>query len=167
MSSHTPLVLGLVVAVCAPVAGQPPAKAKVEFRWLESKKIDGVTEDKGFQTTCDPKSIAYPHKKAALTLTAAEVADVRLTAQTFGATTQYMIDITLTKAARDKLAAQCDDGEWSLTTLVDGKYWGTHRYAKVRDKLGVPEQARAESFAPTLGFFTSKAEAERVVDALK
>ena len=155
----------------APTAGQPPAKAKVELRWLEDKRIEGVTEDKGFRATCDPRSTVYPYKKAALVLTAAEVSAVRLTAHDFSGTgvkgEMYMVEITLTKAAREKLAAGCDDGEWSLTTAVDGKFWGTHRYAKVRDKLGVPEQARAESFAPTLGFFTSKAEAERVVAALR
>ena len=35
------------------------------------------------------------------------------------------------------------------------------------DNKLVPEQARAETFTPSVGFFSSKAEAERLVDAFK
>jgi hypothetical protein len=51
---------------------------------------------------------------------------------------------------------------------VDGKYWGVHRYEKDagNDPL-VPAEVKAETFTPGVGFFSSKAEAERLVAAFK
>ncbi len=75
----TRLILGLVAGVVgvssavAQPADKPPAKAVVEFRWLEHSPDKALTEDKGIQTTCGPE-LMYPHKKPALVLTPAEVA---------------------------------------------------------------------------------------------
>lgn len=69
------LCLSLVPAM---PALEPPAKAKVELRWLETKWIDGLTEDEGFQSSCDPKDKVNPHKKPAIVLTRAEVANAEL-----------------------------------------------------------------------------------------
>jgi hypothetical protein len=168
----------LALAVCAAhvpaaVAQDPPVKpkAKVELRWVENKKIEGVTEEKGFQCSCDPKDIVYPHKKPALVLTAAEVAKVELTRHDFtksGIGVQYTVTLHLTKEAREKLAATRDSNEMGLlTVVVDGKNWGVRRYEKDKDKKFVPEAARAETFTPDVGFFSSEAEAQRLVDALK
>jgi hypothetical protein len=52
----------------------------------------------------------------------------------------------------------------SLTVVVDGRNWGVYRYEKGGN---APEQARSESFTPSVWFFSTKAEAERLVDALK
>jgi len=152
---------------------EPPAKpkAKVEFRWVETKRVEGLTEDKGFQSSCDPKDIVYPHKKPALVLTTAEVREAHLTEHDFsksGLGVHYMVTIHLKEAARNKLAATVEGKEMRLlTVVVDGKYWGVYRYEKDRDKQFVPDAARAETFAPGVGFFSSKAEAERLVTALK
>jgi hypothetical protein len=146
-------------------------EAKVELRWLETKPVEGVTEVKGFQSSCDPKDVVYPHKKPALVLTAAEVGEVRLIRHDFtknGLGVQYTVAIELKKDAREKLAATAEGDEMRLLTVaVDGKYWGTRRYEKDKGKSNVPEQARAESFRPDVGFFSSEVEAQRLVDALK
>jgi hypothetical protein len=161
---------GLPIAV-----GQqpPPArpKAKVELRWVETQPVEGLTEEKGFQSSCDPQDKVYPHKKPALVLTAAEVAEARLTRHDLGGSglgVNYMVALHLTKEAREKLAASCEGQQMRLlTVLVDGKYWGIRRYEKDKDKPFVPEQARAETFLPDVGFFSSEAEAQRLVDAFK
>jgi hypothetical protein len=171
------IVVGLAVySACVPgVGGQQPAaksRAKVELRWVEAKPVEGLTEDKGFQTTCDPKDIAYPHKKAALVLTAAEVAEARLTKHDFsasgGLSELYSVTLNLTKKARDKLAAKCEgDESRSLTIVMDGKYLGAHRYEKDKNKPLIPAECRAETFTPSVGYFSSATEAERLVDAFK
>jgi hypothetical protein len=151
----------------------PPArpKAKVDLRWVEDKPIQGVTEEEGFQSSCDPDSIVYPHKRPALALTADLVAKAHLTEHDFtssGLRMNYMVRLDLTQEARDKLARSCEGNEMRLlTVVVDGKYWGIHRYEKDKDKPFVPEQARAETFTPDVGFFSSRYEAERLVEAFK
>ncbi len=161
------------IAVPACPGQDPPAKpqVKVELRWVETKHIEGVTEDQGIQSSCDPKDTVYPHKKPALILTAAEVAEARLTKHDFrasGSGIHYMVALHLTKDARTKLAATVDGKEMRLlTVVVDGKYWGVRRYETDKDKPFVPEQARAETFVPDVGFFSSEAEAQRLVDAFK
>jgi hypothetical protein len=157
------------------VEGQEPPmkKAKVEFRWVESRSIEGLTEKEGFQSTCDPDSTVYPHKKAALVLTAAEVDEARLIKHDFsgsgGPRELYSITIHLTKAARVKLAESCEgDKKREVTVFVDGKHSrGVHRYEKDKGKPLIADEVRAETFAPTLAYFSSKVEAERIVDALK
>ncbi len=168
------LVLVLLVAcsITVPAAGQDqPPKAKVELRWLERKRVEGLTEDKGFQSSCDPKDIVYLHKKPALTLTTAEVSEARLTRLDLtknGLGVQYMVSLHLTKEARNKLAGTVEGKEMRLlTVVVDGKHWGVLRYEKDKDKQFVPEQAQAETFAPSIGYFSSEGEAQRVVDAFK
>ena len=173
MSWYARTAMGLAVcSACVPaILGQDtPAKpkAKVELRWLEGKRVEGLTEDKGFQASCDPKSVVYPHRKSALVLTAAEVAEARLTSHVFGSSAHYMVTLYLTKQARARLAEACKGFEArSLTVVVDGKYWCTCRYEKDKDKPLVPAQARADTFTPTVGFFSSKAEADRLVAAFK
>ena len=168
----------LLLASCALVApasfgGEPPAKhkAKVDLRWLESKRIEGLTEDKGFQASWDPDDLVYPHKKPALILTAAEVEEARLTRHDFsssGSGVNYMVALHLTKEARERLAATVEgQGMRLLTVVVDGKPWGVHRYEKDKDKPFVPTEARAETFLPDVGFFSSQAEAQRLVDAFR
>ena len=171
------IVLGLVVcSACAPaVAGrEPPAtpKARVEFRWVEDRRIEGVTEDKGFQMTCDPKSVGYAHTKPALVLTAADVIEAPLSTHDFrgsGSGVVYSVTLHLTKEARKKLAEACGmERERALTVVVDGNRWGVHRYDNgEHNSAQVPAQARAATFLPSVGFFSSKAEAERLADAFK
>jgi hypothetical protein len=178
MSRRLRILLGLAIclscspAVMAQAPPRPRPKARVELKWVEAQRIEGVTEEKGFQSSCDPDSIVYPHKKPALVLTAAEVAEARLTHHDFSksglSSENYMVALHLTQEARDKLAAPCEGNEMRLiTVVVDGKTWGVHRYEIEKDKPFVPEQARAATFTPSVGFFSSKAEAERLVEAVK
>jgi hypothetical protein len=151
---------------------EKPKAKKVALHWLEGKRVEGLTEDKGFQATCYANSVVYPHKKPALVLTAAEVAEARLTnwdlSRSGRSSENYMVTLHLTKEARAKLAAACESNETRyLTVVVDGKHWGVHRYEKDKDKPLIPAQARAEAFTPSVGFFSSKAEAERLVAAFK
>ena len=170
------IVLGLALcSACVPAAAgqEPPAKpkVKVELRWVEAKPIEGVTEEKGFKSSCDPDDVVYAHKKPALVLTKAEVAKVELTRHDWtknGLGVQYTVKFHLTKEAREKLAATRDSNEMGLLTItVDGKNWGIRRYEKDKNKQFVTEAARAETFLPDVGFFSSEAEAQRLVDAFK
>jgi hypothetical protein len=168
------LRFAIVLAMCSSAVAQQPAagpKAKVELRWVEGQRIEGVTEEQGFQSSCDPDDIVYPHKKPALVLSAAEVTKARLSEYDFtanGLSMNYMVALHLTKEAREKLAASCEGNQMRLlTVVVDGKPWGVRRYEKDQDKPFVPEQARAETFLPEVGFFSSRAEAQRLVDAFQ
>jgi hypothetical protein len=159
-----------VIMVCVPAMGQKLARPKVELRWVEWQKIDGLTEETGFQSSCDPDSIVFPHKQPVVVLTMAEVSEARLTHHDFkgsGIGDLYMVALHLTPEAKAKLAADCKEGQYRLlTVVVDGKCWGLRRYEKSKEP-GVPMQARAENFLPEVGFFSSMVEAQRLVDAFK
>jgi hypothetical protein len=150
---------------------QKPQKTKVELRWLEDKRIDGLTEDKGFRVSDTPDGVAYPHKQPALVLTAAEIDDVQLRKHDFsrsGNGIVYSVILHLKKEARQKLAATCTGNDTRyLKVAVGDKYWGSHRYEKDKDKPNIAPECRAETFTPFVGFFSSEAEAQRLVDAVK
>lgn len=149
---------------------KPATKIKVELRWVESEAVAGLTETEGFQTSCDPDDIAYPHKKPALVLTADTVSDVELKTHDFsnnGLGVYYSVTLHLTDKARSQLADSIEGNKMRLiTVLVDDKYWGVYRYEKDKDKQFVPRQARASSFTPNVGMFSSYNDAKRVVDAI-
>jgi hypothetical protein len=114
----------------------------------------------------------YPHKKPALVLTRALVTEARLTKHDFSTSglsnANYMVTLELTKGARETLLAQCEGNEMRhLTVVIDGKPWGLRRYEPDPDAAFVPAAARAASFTPDVGFFSSRAEADRVVAAVK
>jgi hypothetical protein len=171
----TPGLVGTVVLpdknqkVPAAPQADPNAKAVVELRWVESRRIEGLTEDEGFQSSCDPDSIVYAHKEPALVLTSAVVTEARLTKHDFSTLgVNYMVTLPLTQEARDALAAMCEGKQMRLLTVViDGRPWGLRRYEIDKDVPFVPESARAETFLPDVGFFSSEAEAQRVVDAVQ
>lgn len=148
------------------------AKPKIELRWVETKQIPNVTEAEGFQSSCDPDSIVYPHNKPALVLTSKEVKEVQLRNNDLsknGLSSQnYTISFILTDEARRALAATCEGTKMRLlTVIVDGHPWGIHRYEIDPDAPFVPARAQAASFVPEIGFLSSKAEAQRIVDAFK
>lgn len=164
----------MTVAISATSWGQQEKaspKTKVELRWVESKPTEGLTEVEGFQTSCDPDSKMYPHLKAALQITSAEVTEVKVKRHDFtksGSGVQHMVAFHLTQDARDKLAATCEGKETKyLTAMIDGKPWGLFRYEKDKEKPFVPEQCRAATFLPEVGFFASSFQAERVASAAK
>lgn len=174
MSWSVRVALGLAVcsAWALPLSGEEPAakkKAKVELRWVESQRIEGITEDKGFPASCAADDLVYAHKKPALVLTSAEVSETRLSRLDFGgAGVQFLVTLHLTKAAREKLAAAAPGKETRmLTVVVDGHPWGVRRYETDKDKPAVPEQVRAETFLPDVGFFPSEADARRLMEAFE
>src|SRR5262245_32998193 len=122
MSWYVRVALCLAVATLC-VAAAPPkphgkAKARVEFRWVETSRVKGLTEDKGFQSSCAPNDLVYPHKKPALVVTAAEVAEVRFTGHKFGEMEHFMVDVQLTRKARERLAATVEGKQMRLLTVV-------------------------------------------------
>ena len=147
-----------VAAAQAPTA-QPPAKPKVEFRWLEDKPVNGVTQDKGIRTSCGDE-LSYPHKMPVLTGDA--VVRSRVSKITVSAATNpqdmFMVHFELTADAKAKLAADCGPGGTGLLAVyVDGKYWAA-AYFQDRTKA---------TFEPFAGYFTSSAEVERITGAFK
>lgn len=169
------IALGLVVGAAgipAACGEEPQDKPEIELRWVECQQIEGVTADKGLPS-CDPKNIAYPHKKPALVLTADVVTKARLLTHVgkpgSGWPSEfYTVEFDLTKEARTKLAASVEGKETRyLTIRVDGRYWGVHRYEKDKDKKLYSPEVRAETYVPSVGFFNTKAEALRLVDAFK
>jgi hypothetical protein len=151
--------------------GPQENRAQVELRWVAAKPIDGLTEKKGFQSSCDPDSMVYPHSKPALVLDLRTVSDYTLTKHDFSASglapENYTVKLYLTNEARKTLKESCpSDKTQMLTVLIDGKYWGLFRYEKAPGDF-VPEQAQADTFTPDVGFFSSKVEAERLVNAVK
>lgn len=166
---------GAVCAVCVPAArGQESAdepNTRVELRWVECRQVEGLTVADGFQSSCDPDSIVYPHIRPALVLTGDEVAEARLTELDLtgnGLGVLYNVTLILTPEAREALAASYEGNEMRmLTVLVDRKYWGVHRYEKDKSKPFVPEATLAERFNPGVGFFSSRSEAERLVAAFE
>lgn len=162
------------VVLASSLVAEKPKKPKVnvELKWVESRPVEGVTEETGFQTSCDPDSVKYPHVNPALVLNSTLVTEARLTEHDFSrsglSSANYMVTLILTKQAREKLAKACGERKGRLlTVVVDGKPWGVRRYVKDKDAQFVPEAARAESFAPDVGFFSTKYDAQRLVDALR
>ena len=134
-------------------------KAKVELRWIEGGHIEGLTDfEMGFPGSENRGDVVYPHKKPALVLTPAEVKKVRITTLTIASRDQYGVKIQLTKKARETLAMTVEGTttRW-ITVVVDGYCWGYRRY----------EPSDAKKYNPSLGYTTSKAYVQRVVDALK
>ena len=144
---------GVTWVVAASEEGDRP---KIEFRWLESRLIPGVTEDKGISNSEDG-TLSYPHRKAVLTN--ADVVDVRVNTVHIANKDHFTIQFHLTGAARKKLADGCGEkGEKMLTAMVDGRHRGSPFYLKSRDQ---------DTFVPYAGFFTSKPDVDRIVAAFQ
>lgn len=145
--------------VASNTQAEPPVKpkAKIEFRWLSAKPIDGVTDEKGIRTTCGPE-LMYPYAKPVLTH--ADVAGTFLKKHDFtgsGLGEQYSVEFRLTGAGLNKLVNEAGDRALELAVFVDGRYWGATCFRK----------AETNKFTPMAGFMASKVEAERIVEACK
>jgi hypothetical protein len=161
MAWRSTVLSWMVCLFVTAAVGQEPAvapKATVEFRWLAGKPIQGVTEEKGIRTTCWP-ALSYPHVKPVLTNTA--VAGAVLKTYKFSTndlSVRYMVEFQLTEAARKTLVAEAGTrATVELATFVDGQYWGTAYFRK----------AEVATFTPSAGLISSKAEADRIVEAFK
>jgi hypothetical protein len=148
------------IAVTPALRAESPAKpkAKVEFRWLAAKPVKGVTDEKGLRWGEGPE-LLYPHLKPVVTnadVAGAVLKELDLSGNGLGV--QYQVEIRLSGAARKKLSGEAGDRpSMLLAAFIDGQYWGTMHFQK----------AEAANFTPFVGFFASKAEAERVVEAFK
>lgn len=168
MAWHTRGALWLAlcsVVVAGAFGDEPPArpKAKVEFRWLESKPIPGVTEENGIHIS-ESDVLSYPHKQPILTNE--DIVEVRVSKTEFNRSgglatdhtlVHYMLHFHLTQAALDKLAATCGkSGDKMLVASIDGRKWGAPYYLKSRDKA---------NFVPYAGLIPSKSEVKRILAA--
>jgi hypothetical protein len=151
-----------LLAVCAiPVSGTADEfapdrpKAQVAFRWLEDRPVPEVTWAEGICTTCG-EELSYLHKEAILT--GRDVARTELREHDFSSAglpgKMYSVNLHLTPAAREKLAAAAGDGQKWLAVMVDGAYQGAWVF----------EKSQSAEFVPTAGFLSSKVEAERIVE---
>lgn len=148
-----PLTSLLLLAFIAPVfAADPPKPLKVEFRWLETKYVKGLTEKTGGPISCGGDDY-FPHLTPVLT--AADVTDTNRSSVVLGSLgEQYAVGFTLSKEARAKLVKECGDadGRW-LTAYVDGHAYGASYFVK----------AKPEKFtAPSVGFSLNKELIDRV-----
>lgn len=156
MAWYTRMALCLAVMVPAAFArvAPPNPKAKIEFRWLEGRHIKGLTEIKGFQTTCGD-ALSYPHLQAILTN--ADIASARYSCSELAGQELCMAYFQLTDQARKRLAAAAGPAKQKeLAIFVDGRYWGTSVFSP----------AAAAGFEPFAGLM-SKVEATRIVAACK
>lgn len=142
----------LVGAWLATAQAGPPAV--VEFRWLEDRYVEGLTEKEGRAVVCGGPEW-FPHKKPVLSGSA--VASAKLgSIDGWPGGPHYSVDFTLTAEARRTLAAEVDSLEKLLTVWADGKSWGVSTFRRdAPDKFS----------PPGLGFTTSKALAEGVAGA--
>jgi hypothetical protein len=125
----------------------------VEFRILARDAVDGVTRQKGIQTSCGG-DLAYPHLKPILTH--ADVASARMKKHFFAGMRQHTVTFQLTAEAKRKLADACSDaGAGELGVFVEGNYAGSWIFRKA--KIG--------RFAPMAGFLPSEDQAQRIVAA--
>jgi hypothetical protein len=145
----------------APDATAPAApKAKVEFHWVVTELIPGVTDERGVRMS-ERDELYYLHKKAILT--GADVSKVRVNKITFNAigpnpNDQFTIYFDLTVEAKAKLAEACgENGTGLLVAVVDGRSRG-FAYFQTRSMA---------TFVPFSGFYDSKAEVDRIVEAFK
>jgi hypothetical protein len=159
MAWYTRMALCLAVIIPAAFArvAPPNPKAKIEFRWLEGRHVKGLTENKGFQTTCGD-ALSYAHLQAILTN--ADIASARFTCSDLSAhglgRELCMVYFRLSVQGKVKLQAAAGPAKLKeLAVFVDGRYWGTAVYR--------PAEADFEPFAGMM----SKAEAVRIVAACK
>lgn len=145
------------------------SKPKIELRWVESSRVENLTDEKGFPGSCDPKDTLYAHKKPALVLTSAEVAEARVTEHDLtrnGLGIFYVVTLVLTKDARERLAANCPGKSARVTVVVNGRYWGWSHYT-TDNEARVSESCIAKNFNASIGFMTSKSDAESIANACK
>lgn len=150
---------------------QPMVK-RIELIFMATKKIEGVTREKGFEYG-EGGSIGYLHKEPAIILTPENLEKVELKnldlSKSGLSACNYSIKLFLTEKTKKELAAKVKDKQMKLLTLlVDGKRWGgMWRYEVDETKRGVPDKSRASTFLPTIGYFSSKEYAESIFNALK
>jgi hypothetical protein len=160
-----PIQIVFLLAMCAiPASGTADesaaerVKAQVAFHWLEDRPIPDVTAAEGIRTTCG-EELSYLHKE--VILTGRDVARTELREHDFSSAglpgKMYTVDLHLTPAAREKLAAAAGDGQKWLAVMVDGACQGAWVF----------EKTQSATFKPMAGFLSSREAAERIVEGCR
>ena len=131
-------------------------KARVEFRWLASKHVQGLTSPKKLQTTCGG-GYRYAHIKPVLThIDVANAYMDNIDYPTLGIL--FRVTFDLTPEAKEKLTKSCSTDDCRLLgAFIDGEYCGARCFRR-------KEAAKCQ---PSAGFRKSKTWAIRIVNACK
>ena len=103
---------GVVCAAMIGFAAEPkePPKPKVEIRWVEGVRVEGLTVDRIVGDSGDSPGY-YPHAKPAMILTAKDIVEARLKKfdwlMSGVVVHHYSVTLVLTKDARERLAKSC------------------------------------------------------------
>ena len=145
-----------------------PPKPKVEIRWVERFRVEGLTVDRIVGESGDSPGY-YPHAKPAMILTAKDIVEARLSKfdwlMSGVVVHHYSVKMVLTKDARERLAKSCPSETAAITVSVDGMYSGWTHYTTDNDAK-VSEQSKAKNYNPTLGNM-DRASAERIINAFQ
>ncbi|MFN0053643.1 MAG: hypothetical protein ACKV0T_15800 [Planctomycetales bacterium] len=145
-----------------------PPKPKVEIRWVERFRVEGLTVDRIVGDSDDSPGY-YPHAKPAMILTAKDIVEARLSMfdwlMSGVVVHHYSVKMVLTKDARERLAKSCPSEPAAITVSVDGMYSGWTHYT-IDNDAKVSEQLKAKNYNPTLGNM-DRASAERIINAFK
>ena len=146
-----------------------PPKPKVEIRWVERFRVEGLTVDRIVGESGDSPGY-YPHAKPVMILTAKDIVEARLSKLEWlmsGVVVHhYSGTLVLTKDARERLAKSCPGKSAAITVCVDGLYSGWAHYITDNDAK-VPEQSKAENYNPSWYLGTDRASAESIINAFK
>ena len=145
-----------------------PPKPKVEIRWVESVRVEGLTVDRIVGDSGDSAGY-YPHAKPAMILTAKDIVEARL--EKFDwlmggvVVHHYSVTLVLTKDARERLAKSCPGKSARITVSVDGIFTGWSHYTTDNDAK-VSETSKAKNYNPSLRNM-DRASAESIIKAFK
>jgi hypothetical protein len=157
MTSYARIALGLAAfAAFVPTArGLDPTggRPKVEFRWVESKHVPGLTDPTGERLTCGDNWVYLRLKPVLTSKDVARACVIEHDMRANGLSVMYEVAFFLTDDAKKKLTAACGESPRGLlAVVVDGHSWGMWNF----------EKAQAEKFVPRGGLTTSKTEAKRI-----
>lgn len=147
-----------------------PPKPKVEIRWVERFRVEGLTVDRIVGDSGDSPGY-YPHAKPAMILTAKDIVEARLKKfdwlMSGVVVHHYSVTLVLTKDARERLAKSCPGKSAAITVCVDGLYSGWAHYTTDNDAK-VSETSKAKNYNPSWYLGTmDRASAERYIKAFK
>lgn len=146
-----------------------PPKPKVEIRWVERFRVEGLTVDRSVHPGGDTENDYYPHAKPAMILGREDIVEARL--QHFDwlmndvVVHHYSVTLVLTKDARERLAKSCPGKSARITVAVNGRYWGWDHYSTDND-ADVSERSKAKNYNPCIGLMP-QADAESIINAFK
>ena len=146
-----------------------PPKPKVELRWVEGVRVEGLTVDRIVGDSGDSAGY-YPHAKPTMILTTKDIVEARL--ERFDwvmndvVVHHYSVKLVLTKDARERLAKSCPGKSARITASVDGIFTGWSHYTTDNDAK-VSETSKAKNYNPSLGGSMSRAGAESIIKAFK